>query len=104
MANLEKLQADPKVTIISVLTGVQAFYIARDMLFVKKDEWEDPNESNIWEANFSEADKQSATFVLFSKKMTVNSKIGIRLFINNILSFGELRPEKEAIKRWKDFI
>ena len=104
MSTPETLRSDPKNTIIRTLNGEPAFNIARDMLFIDKSEWEDPNESDVWESKFSENDKQNSTLVLYKKKMITKYKIGLRLYINNKLSVGELRPEKEAIKRWQDFL
>ena len=103
MSTLEELESDPKNTIIRILNGPQAFIIARDMLFIDKTEWHE-HECENWQARFSEADKQNAKLIIYKKKMITKYKIGIRLYINNKLSFGELRPEKQALKRWQGFL
>lgn len=97
----QDFQRNPKITIYKVIKGKKGFNLAQHML-----NWDDEKVfDNEWASKWTEQEKQNAIFIIFSKKIRVNDKIGIRLLIGNDDNFavvGELHTPKKALLIWND--
>jgi hypothetical protein len=104
---INRMRADPKIDIYKIVNGSQAFQLAYHMLFVRPEEWENPNEGNAWKTNWSDTEKDQSVLVIFGKTPISRTKVGFKLFIskgNELCIVGELRPQKKGINRWRDFL
>ena len=104
---LDKIRADPKTDVYKVVLGKNGFDLAQKMLFVNPSEFDDPNESLKWASKWSNEEKEQAMMLIIGKTPQTKTKIGFKLLVgngNNFAAVGELRPENEAFKRWKDYI
>jgi len=103
LESYEKFQQNPKITIHKTLKGRNAFQLAKYML-----NWHGENIfDDEWATKWSDEEKNNSVFVIFTKRIIVNDKIGIRLFIgkdDNFSTIGELHPEKKAYRIWQDVI
>jgi hypothetical protein len=96
---LESYRTNPKITVLSVQHGLQAFQTAANLFFLK----ETPAEKENWEKRFISQEKKSATLFFYKRKLRVNFKLGFKLLIgDNVL--GEEKPLQDALDLWEEYL
>ena len=97
---IDSLRSNPKITILTLKHGLDAFNTAKEVFHIDKDS----KTKEIWEKGFVSSDKQSATLIFYKRNLRKNFNLAFQILIGDTVVLGEQYPLDEGIKRWTSFM
>jgi hypothetical protein len=97
---IDSLRNNPKITILSIKHGLDAFNTAKELFFLNRTS----KEKEDWAKGFVSSDTKSSTLIFYKEKLRINFKLGFRILIGDHSVLGEQKPLDEGLTRWASFL